>query len=149
VAVVSTATATTGPIPFGTIISYTEYTAAVTVNTTTEATAVTVVTAPAFVANGTDAFFLEFFSPQVANGAAGNTLFVIYDGASSIGGILSQQTQSSVFWPVLLKRRLVPAAGVRTYSIRAYEATAAGTVNAGAGGSGVFFPGYLMITKAA
>lgn len=134
------------------LLSYTEYTGNVTISATSEATATTIVTAPALAFDGTTGIEIEFFSPDSAVGgnAGGNTLIlVLYDAAASIGlatqvslgGTTAQDFQVGV------KRRLVPAAGSHTYSIRAYRTNANCTMVAGAGGVAAYIPGWMKISR--
>lgn len=126
--------------------SYVEFTANVTIAGASEAAATTIVTAAAFTPNGTDSYWIEFFSPQCAAGASDSITFCLYDGAASVGkpGILSGASLE----PVVLRRKLTPTNAAHTYSIRAYRATTNGTVAAGVDGVGNLVPGYISITKA-
>lgn len=146
------ATGMTGPP--GTELSYVEFTSAVSVTATTEATANTVVTAAALTFDGATPALVEFFSPDVApdNAAAGRRIiFALYDGSSSIGflgtGPYSQVVGNPADVPVRVARRLTPAAATKTYSVRAFVSAGTATVSAGAGGAGVALPGYIRITK--
>jgi hypothetical protein len=133
--------------------SYVEFTAAVNITATTEATANTVVTSAAVAYNGTDIVMVEFFAPYVHPAvAAGATIsFYLYDGASSIGalGVLSTEAAAQIsFGPMHLMRRITPSAATHTYSIRSKVSTGTGVVSAGAGGNGNDMPGFIRITRA-
>jgi hypothetical protein len=86
---------------------------------------------------------IEFFAQRVQKGTNA-TVFVLYDGASSIGLFGLQGGDS----PVVLRRRLTPSAAAHTYSVRAYVDAGTGTVVAGAGGIGVNVPGFIRIERA-
>jgi hypothetical protein len=133
-------------------ISYVELTSDVTVNATTAAGANTLVTAAAFTANGTDAYWIEFecAMAQPAQTAGASIIFVIYDGASVIANaqlaIVAAYSATGVGGaPVSRKRKLTPSAASHTYSVRAYRTTADGTVRAA---SGTYMPAHIRITKA-
>ena len=44
--------------------------------------------------------------------------------------------------------RIVPSAGSHTYNVKAFVGGSTGAITAGAGGSGVNFPGSLRVTAA-
>lgn len=136
--------------PPGYEYTHNEFTSPVSVTAVTEATANTVATASAITLDGATPVIIEFFAPKVASPNGQHILFALYDGSSSIGllGELDIQTTTSIVeTPVILKRRLTPAAAAKTYSVRAYVTSGTGTVTAGAGGVGVSMPGYIRITK--
>jgi hypothetical protein len=133
-------------------ISYVELTSDVTVNATTAAGANTLVTAGAFTANGTDAYWIEFecAMAQPAQTAGASIIFVIYDGASVIANaqlaVVAAYSATGVGGaPVSRKRKLTPSAASHTYSVRAYRTGADGTVRAA---SGTYMPAHIRITKA-
>lgn len=135
------------PAP-GAIISYTEFTAGVSITATTEATANTIVTAPALVADGAASYLIEFAAPQVANQPASGLAFVLYDGSTSLGFIGQASTGTTQNPPVNLPRKLTPASGSHTYSIRAFSGVSGASVFADTGGAGKNVPGFIKITKA-
>jgi len=130
-------------------ISYVEFTTGVGISATTEATANTVVTAGAVTCNGTDAYWIEFFSPQWIAGSSANYLAaVLYDGASSVGilGVMGS-TGAQDYTPAPVRRRLTPSAGSHTYSIRGFISGGAnGQFSAQGGGAGVQVPGYINVS---
>lgn len=142
--------------PAGRELGYAQIIAGVTVTALTEATADTVVTAPAINFDGTSAALIEFFAvaamPSIT--AVGRMMeFFLYDGAASMGrlGLLVGETASATWEPVFLSRRLVPTAGIHTYSIRASINVGAGeqgTILAGAGNApGSDSPAFIRISK--
>lgn len=119
---------------------------------TTQATADTVVTAGAFTADGTSAYLIEFYSYSVIPGATAagrNVSIQLFDGATAIGtlGIVQTPAAAATVVPVRAARRLVPANASKTYAVKAIVNAGTGTIDAGAGGSGVAMPGYIRITK--
>lgn len=133
------------------LISYVEYTANVTISGTnpgTGGTATTIVTAGAFTPNGTDEYWIEFFSPEVQAGSADSVLIELYDGATRLGEMAifaNPATQPAS--PCLVRRKLVPTNAAHTYSIRAWRVTNNGIVVAGNGTAGNAMPGYINITS--
>ncbi len=134
-------------------LAYAEITADVVLSATTEATANTIVTAPTVTFDGATAVLIEFFSPRITDGGAtdGGWQLFVYDGATSIGSIAFFQhgAASYIHAPVHARRRLTPAAGSHTYSIRGIKlGVNNATVQGGAGGSGALVPAFIRITKA-
>jgi len=132
---------------------HTQFTSNVNITATTEATANTVVTASAVTYDGSTPILLEFSCPnaQPDAGAIGRTLLLwLYDGSSSVGAITGLVTPaaSSMLVPVQRSIRITPSAGAHTYSIRGSVNAGTGTVQAGAGGAGVYYPGYIRQTRA-
>lgn len=118
--------------------------------TGTSVSPTTVVTAPAFTPNGTDAYWFEFFSPQVQAGASDTIELDLYDGATRLGTMAitaNPASQSSA--PLTAKTKLTPTNASHTYSVRAWRVSTSGVIVAGAGGAGNPVPGYISITKAA
>lgn len=130
-------------------ITYDEFTANVVISATTEATANTIVTASAFTADGSTRVLVEFHCFTIDGGNAGVAGCLYLDGSSIgqwffVGSGGSITTQAAV----TARRFMTPAAGSRTFSVRAFKASGNGTAKAGAGGSGAVLPGYIRITKA-
>lgn len=141
------------PVAPGQPLAVTNFSANVTINATTEGTADTIATAPAFVFDGATQARIELFSPdsQLGANAAGNALVhVLYDNGASIGLIGQQitQTATQVDAPVLMGAVFTPSAASHTYSWRAYRTNAACIVVGGAGGAGAFRPGYIRVLRA-
>lgn len=134
------------PTPIETFVSYTEFTANVTVSGTNGAET-TVVTAPFFVADGATVYEVTFSATEIATGASDLVVVILFEQASNLGQMAVCNT-NTVGIPVYLRRRLTPASGNRQYIIKAYRTTNNGTIVAGAGGSNVALPGYIKITKA-
>lgn len=139
--------------PPGFEFSYDEFVANVGTAATTEATATTIKTATAVTFDGATTVEIEFSCMEVtvAANAAGNAcILVLYEDGVAIGKIGSFETGATTQFgtPVRVGRRRTPAAGARTYSVRAYHTNASCTFNAGAGGVGNPVPGYIKIKKA-
>lgn len=133
------------------LVSYTQITANVTVNGGTEALADTVITAPALAADGISSFWIEFWCPDVALAASCAVNLWLYDGAASVGQVYQQYNGANGLAtgePTQVRFRVTPSAGSHTYSIRASQQFGVCTINAGAGGAGVFMPASLAISRA-
>lgn len=138
-------------------IDYTQFTSPVSVTGGSEGAATTIVTASAITADGSSAYLIEFFAPNIDGYSQQDPAvgFALYENGSSIGifgynaaNVSSGGENSETRWPVHLSRRLVPSSGSRTYSVRAWHSgTNNPTVTAGAGGSGNYVPGFIRITK--
>lgn len=124
-------------------IAYAQITVGVATAVTTEAGAAVAVAAPAVTFDGATAVIIEFFSPRVQKGAT--VCFIdLFDGSTPQGLWATQAGDS----PVLLRRRLTPAAGSHTYSARFHVDGGNGTVVAGTGGAGANMPAYIRISRA-
>jgi len=136
----------------GAEVAYAEITAPVSITATTEATAQVVATAPAFVADGSSQYVVEFSSPAVnPAGGSGSSiqLWLFLDGVS-IGQLsyLNATGATAPLSPQRLSRRLTPAAGSRVFSVRACVSTGTGSVAAGPGGTPAQnVPAFIRITK--
>jgi hypothetical protein len=138
----------------GALIAYAEFSATVTVTTTTEATATTLVTAPAFTANGLDAYEIVFAAGgfQTAAFAAALIRLVLYDNGSVYSAGVSTLAQltnpaaAAFVMPVHAKRRIVPTAGSHAFGFRAYKTTAS---NGNVYGGGSFQNSHISVRTAA
>jgi hypothetical protein len=133
----------------GAELAYAQITALVTVTVVAEASAVTVVTAPATTFDGTPVI-LEFYAQQITPGAGATILINVWDGAANIGwiGQFASPAGGGVTVSGVVQRRLTPTAGSHTYSIRAYAVTTAGSIGAGAGGAAsTVAPAFIRITR--
>ena len=132
-------------------LSYVEFTAGVTVSSTTEATPTDVVDAAALTFNGSTLVCVEFYSPQVFPNAASNSLVInLWDGATNLGKIAVVQESAAsglVVVPVLVRRYLTPSAASHTFKIQAWMSAGTGTIQGGAGGAGNNLPGYIRVTS--
>jgi hypothetical protein len=132
----------------GAELVYVEGTAAIVINTVTQA-AITIVTAGALTLDGSTPIWVEFFAPQATlSGAASQGIqFWLWDGSTSLGVVAQVVGASAVGGPVIGRRKLTPSAGSHTYSIRA-NSLAAGSNSVGAGtGPGGYVPLYIRATR--
>lgn len=138
------------PVSAGVEVAYQEFAANVSVTGASEGASQTVVTAPAFTADGSP-YFIEFFAPAVQPpSTTGPAIFFLLflDGVTQgIFGEVKNNGSSAMSITMRSKRRITPAAGSRTFSVRAYVTSGTANVSAGAGGSGVYVPGFIRVTK--
>lgn len=132
-------------------LAYVQITAPVSVTATVEASANTVLTAPAITVDGSTPIRIEFYGllapPTIA--AAKMTLWLFQDGAS-IGtlGVLGNPAAANALATLTPARRLTPPSGSRTYSVRGTVTSGTGTVWAAAGTApGQDPPAFLRITR--
>ena len=134
----------------GTELAYTQFTSSVTINNGTEAGANTIVTASAITADGSTPIYVEFFAPLVRNtNISAVTVYLFEDGTSLGPWAAADITAANSGYPIYCGLRRVPAAGSRTYSVRANRGAGTGTVYGGAGGTGVTQPGFIRICEVA
>lgn len=131
-------------------LAYTEYTAIVNITATTEAGANTIVTAPAVTFDGATPAWVEFYAPWIDNQSSFALMLILFQDGVSIGKIAEVYgAASEVAATVTPKRKITPAAGARTYSIRAHmNVASSGQVQGGLGGAGNFMPGFIRISRA-
>lgn len=133
--------------------AYTQITSDVSVTATTEGTANTIITGASFTADGTSAYLIEFFSPQVITpgGATDRGIsLVLLENTTVKLGFWAQILPSASMVervPVHLQYRYTPAAGSTNFVVKAFVTAGTGTVKAGAGGSGTVAPAFLRVTK--
>ena len=123
----------------------------VAVAATVEASATTIATAPAFTSDGS-AVVIDFQAPTVSLAANGQVIFTLWEGSSQMGWIAAclNPAASVMLMPVRASVGATPAAGSRTYSVRAFgNVASANVVRAGPGGAaGLYLPINLRVTKA-
>jgi len=127
-------------------LAYAQITANVSVTATVEATADSVVAAPALTFDGTTPVLIEFCASAVVPGGGSVTLLLYQDGTSL--GFLAWVTAASAYIPVFARRRITPTAGNHTYSIKAITSGGTGLVMAGNGTAGNYSPAHIRITRA-
>lgn len=116
---------------------------------TTFAGGATVVTAPAFVADGVSKYRVEFYVPAAwADGTGAYQInFSLSDGGTDLG-IVARPNAQLASGATMGERFLTPSAGSHTYSIVAYvSATGTGHWISDVGGAGKLVPGYIRVTK--
>ena len=117
-------------------VAYAEITADVTVSGTNSATATTIITLPAFTADGVTPYVIEFFSPILANGAAALPSSSYGLTVWAVRPLDNRQVFAAAFCIYVKSAKQTPAAGSRTYSIRGWRSTANATVVARSGTAG-------------
>lgn len=147
--ITSVGTGAIATFPPGYEFGETDFTGAVSITATAEATANTIVTAPAITFDGSTIVLIDFYAPFAGNGASGQLNVCLFDGSSSIGFLGELGGAANLMVPIRLARRLTPAAATKTYSVRAFVSSGTGNVTAGAGGAGNATPGFVRITKVA
>lgn len=134
-------------------LAYAQAVAPVTINTTTELTAVVLVTAPSVTLDGATVVDIEFSSVQMGTPAiaAAATLVCLFLDGVSLGRWATVQTgtasASPFSVPLLLRYRMTPAAGAHTFSVRAYCSGSTATAQAGAGGAGALLPMWVRVRR--
>lgn len=120
--------------------------------TATASPGTTVVTAPAFTADGVSSYLVEVFYPDVEPdfAAAGRrVLFALFEGATNIGALGFCYSASTTNAPMTLtgKVRITPSAGAHTYSVNCWVNAGTALVAGGTGGVNSV-AGYIRVTKA-
>jgi hypothetical protein len=132
-------------------LGYAQITTNVNLTVVAEASAVTIVTAPAITVDGATAILIEFFTMQMQAAAGASNLINLWEGANNLGyiGQLSNPATAALVTSMRLMRRFTPTAGSHTYTIKGYALAGAGLIGAGAGGAaGVISPSFVRITRA-
>lgn len=135
--------------PPGHEYDYAQITADVAVSGTSGAET-TVITGNAVTYDGSTEVDLEVSLAGVANASGDNVTLELWDGATSIGivGQVSTGGSASIIQvPVRHGKRFTPSAGAHTYTLKAYRVTTNGTVKAGSGAAGAYWPSFMRITK--
>src|SRR5579862_4800890 len=111
------------------VLSYVQFTAPVNIATTTEATATTIVTAGAVNFDGVSEYILEYFFSSYRNttGNACEIISLFHDdtAGAGIGQFMDANFPATLHYEQgggIAQRRLIPPAGNRTYSVRAFVA---------------------------
>lgn len=132
-------------------LSYTEFTASVTINATTEATANTIVTAPSLTFDGTTNVIVEFSAPQwVSPAVVSDSFLVLYEDGASLGLIAVAHNAAAadvLSVPVHRAKQIAPAAAAHVFSVRGYVSSGSGRIDGGLGGAGNYNPGFIRIVK--
>lgn len=116
------------------------------ISATTEATATTFATVT-FTADGTTAYVLDaqWYSTK---GTAFIAFALYLDGTDQGVVEVTSASELSGTFSHRWGRRLVPASGSRTFTLRAWVDAGTGTAGGGAGGAGVALTGFFRVTKA-
>jgi len=132
-------------------LSYVEFTANITVTSTSEAAPDDIISAAAVVFDGATRVCIEFFSPNIRSSTSSSEIVIdLWESTNELGHIANLSWDATGNSATVLARRfLTPTAGSKTYKIRAWKVGGNDTVIAGVGGSsGVYVPGYIRITTA-
>jgi hypothetical protein len=121
--------------------------AQITTDTTcTFGSSITIVTAPAFTADGTSVYMIEFYAIDVRSGVNANLYIQLYEGATFVGAMgYCNGTPNALSRSMFAVRRITPSSGSHTYKIVGEAATANGFVNSQAGGN--INPTFIRILK--
>lgn len=138
-------------------MAYVEFTTTKTATSSTETSAVTVVSAGAVTFDGSTKVRIEFFSPHMEPSDNSNQgILTLFDGnTSSPVGQLAWVFGggSSSAYPIMAARELTPSAASHTYFVGILDGGAISAqharVIAGSGGTGTLLPGFIRISKAA
>lgn len=135
----------------GSVLAYGQVTSPVTVTATGAATANTVATAGAITADGTSSILVQAYAPGVspANSIGAQIHMIVVEGTTVIADIAEVINTSSnqLRVPLFAALKLTPAAGSRTYSLRAYVSTGSGNVSAGTGTGGAGAPAFIRVSR--
>lgn len=134
----------------GAEVAIASFTADVSINVTTEATPVDVVSLGAITYTAVK-HRIEFYCPDAVNANAGQNLVLnLWDGATNLGiiSVLGQASGNDL--PVTGIAYITPTAGSHTYKIRGWNTGGAGVslVRAGTGGAGNRMAGTIRATIA-
>ena len=107
-------------------------------------------TSISWTADGTSAYLLEFYAPSVSSSSSTNA-FLVTTFTTNAGASICYATQTgfgdgtrAATNPNFARYLYTPSAGTATFNVRAYHGTAAGTVDAGAGGNAIA-PMYIAV----
>ena len=139
-------------------LDYTQKTSDTTITGTSEGTATTIVTASAITLDGRTTIWIEGYAPFVETDESTDNdfaNFVITDGGTVVGRPMSYAANDKPAagstgqrGVMFFRHRLTPSAASHTYDIRAFSASGAVHIEAGAGGASTFLPAYIRITVA-
>jgi hypothetical protein len=135
----------------GAVLAYAERTTSMPVTATIEASANTVVTAPAFTAAGSAPVWVEVFVPGLTTGATSGAalVFTLWEGSTNLGWIGAYTTPAAAALGATFygARILTPASGSRTYSLRAFRFGSDGFLSIQGGGSGNYMPAFIRVSE--
>lgn len=140
--------------PLTPVLSHVEKASGTSITATTEGTAQVIVTSGACVVDGSSTYILEAFISNYKNASANANEIIMLFHDDTAGVAIGQFHDGNVpaalnaFGGGTFRKRFVPAAGTRTYSLRAFVANANGVnIQAGAGGAGQLLPCYIEVRK--
>ncbi len=135
-------------------VAYTEITSPVTISSTTQAGANTVIDTGSLSYSAV-AHIIEFYAPYVETGTpnGSTTIINLWDGGTDLGFLAEvinggSGTGNGNRVPVLCRRKITPSAGSHQYIIKGWRVSANGSVQAGAGSSSAtWMPAYCRVTS--
>lgn len=127
-------------------LAYVEFTAAVTPSVGSFTDVVT----SGSITYTAEPIMVEFYSPKVDLLDNGEILVALFEGTTQLGNVLRAQGNSSSGaahgdTSGYGARRLTPTAGSREYKFRGYNVSGSNVIQAGAGTSSNYMPGYIRI----
>lgn len=134
-------------------LDYAEITAPVGPVAVSEGTANAVITGNAITCDG-GPLIVEFSAPswRADSGGAGRTcqLVLLMDGAVIDGNLAKIVAAAATAGdePIFVRRRVTPAPGSHTFSVKAFVSAGTGNIDAGVGGSGNSVAAFLRVTRA-
>jgi hypothetical protein len=141
----------------GNELDYTQKTSDTTATATAYGSATTVITGSAINVDGSTAVIVEAYFPYVElddTQTDDYCNFLLTDGGTGIGRPIAAnqngtRTSTGTRDGVYFKYRLTPSSGSHTYDLRAWCASGAAVVKAGAAsGDTTWLPGFIRVTKA-
>lgn len=130
------------------LLSRTLKTSSTTISGTNEAGSNTIITAPTLVFDGVSRYQFDFYSPNVEfSFGTASVQFLLHDGTDYVAHVGRFGLASGESVGVNISLTLVPTAGARAYSMRAYRATADAVVVGGVGGPGTYGPAEFRVTR--
>lgn len=134
--------------PPGYEFSYNQWTTDITSAATTEGTAATFATSSSVTYDGSTIVVVEVWVPNVLNSSTDLVIYTLFDGATVLGKVQTQCTAGLNMGPCQIQRRLTPSAAAHVFTAKLHVSGGTGHAQAGAGGSGVFLPGFIRVTRA-
>jgi hypothetical protein len=130
-------------------VNYTQYTADVTLNTTTVGTAVQIVTSGAITYEAVP-HVIEFFCPALRS-STGQCFLILRDSTTVLGTIM-REVASGDPGEIKASRRLTPTAASHSYNIAGWLSAAGSWVASGgsggtAGDGSTYLPGFIRIWR--
>lgn len=129
-------------------LAYAEVTSDLNVTQTVEASAQTLVSAPAVSFDGGTIVVVAVYAARVVTGGSAGAAVVVnlWEDSTDLGriGYIATPAALSTIVPLSASRRLTPSLGSHTYSARAWRVTANGTIAA----ASPYEPAYIRIVTA-
>jgi hypothetical protein len=125
-------------------LAHVEDTDGITVTASTDASADTALTLPAFSVDGSTEVIVEVMVPS-ANVSGGNRIWIsLWEGSTDLGRMVTRYDGNS-YQGIFATYRFTPSSGSHTYLIKARVDSGTGTLTGGAGGAGTYLPAYARV----